>query len=105
MKVIPIYTEDLNPKAKFMKDSLGRLDLMGQILYTGYQIVIEDKMATPACQEILLPPFTRTLRNVYQNTQVTQMILTNAKFLNGIRQIEEANILLQPDNIELVKGT
>jgi hypothetical protein len=93
MKTILIVTEDIIPGTKYMKDSHGRLDLLGQILFTGYGIKIHNQIETPAHQGTSIHPFTVTARERVHNTELTLRLLQNAEILSGRRQVEEANKL------------
>ena len=100
LKTILICTEDIIAGADKMQDKLGRLDLIGQILKTGYKIRIEPEARTPACQGTLVHPFTFCIRGRVQNSDITIKILKNAN-LSGIRQLELANDLLEEYDLYL----
>ena len=101
MKEIPIYIEDILPSQKKLQDSKGRLDLLGQILKSGYNISIDLKAKTPACQETLLYPFTCLIRGVVCNTQLTMDLLSSTT-LSPTKQVNKANKLLLHYQIKLL---
>ena len=108
MKVIPIVTEDIIKGTRYMRDKFDRLDLLGQILFTGYQLKIINKNTqydnppkTPADLKISLHPFTKQIRGSYVNTPLTLQLLENAELYGGSQQLEEANKLLAPFSIQL----
>ena len=96
-KTILIYAEDIIPGINKMRDKKGpegRLDLMGQILVTGYGVKVHDNAESPAQQNTAIHPFSRMIRGRANNTELTQTILMNADRLSGKKQVEIANILL-----------
>lgn len=101
LKTIPIYTEDIVPGTKYMLDKKKRLDLIGQILTTGFGIKIHEGIETPAHQNTVIHPFTRGIRGRANNTPLTMQILKNAATLSGKQQLEAANVLLEPYDIYL----
>jgi hypothetical protein len=104
LKTILIYTEDIKPGMKWMLDKQGRMDLLGQILYTGYGIKVHPMIESPAHQGTLLTPFTVVARNRVHNTALTIALLKNGEILSGIKQVEQANILLDEHCIVLEKA-
>lgn len=99
-KTITIVTEDIVPKASKMLDKLGRMDLLGQILHTGYGIDVHSHHITPACTNHCVHPFTSRIRNICYNTELTLTLLRNAKY-TGLKQLELANELLEEHDIIL----
>ena len=84
-----------------MLDKEGRLDLMGQILFTGYKIKVHAQIPTPAHQNIILSPFTEGIRGRANNTPLTMTILRNAQRLTPRKQVDVANDLLEQYDIYL----
>ena len=72
---IVIYTDDIHTGCKYMMDNSNRLDLLGQILFTGYNIKIHHHMESPAEQQDLIHPFTTLRRNRCYNTPLTLQLL------------------------------
>ena len=101
LKTIPIYVEDIVQGAPKMKDSLGRLDLLGQILMTGYEVKIHSHSETPASQSTVIHPFSVKVRGRVHCTELCLKILRNASSLPPRKQVEEANKLLEPYDIYL----
>lgn len=105
LKTIPIYTADIIKGTRWMKDNQGRLDLLGQILFTGYGIKIHTHVESPAHQGVILHPFTVRARNRIHNTELTIKLLQNADILSGRKQLEVANVLLEELDIYLERET
>jgi len=59
LKTIYIYTEDIYPGMKYMRDNQDRLDLIGQILYSGYGIKIHNTVKHRHTKTQLFPPSQR----------------------------------------------
>ena len=100
---IPIYTEDIVPGTIYMKDKAGRLDLLGQILSTGYHLYVHEKRESPSEENYAIHPFTVMYREKAYNTTLTLKILSNAS-LPGKKQLELANVLLDEFDILLEKA-
>lgn len=104
-RTIAIYTADITTNAKYMHDPNGKHDLLGQILYTGYNLRIPPKTRTPQELKKAIFPFTKLYRQYeYCNTALT-LALLDLTSLPGKRQLVEANILLQPFGIILSDAT
>lgn len=101
LKTILIYTEDIIQGTKYMLDKEGRLDLMGQILFTGYKIKIHEQTVSPAHQNLVIHPFTEGIRGRANNTPLTMTLLRNAQRLSPRKQLEAANDLLEQYDIYL----
>lgn len=101
LKTIPIYTSDILPGATKMLDKEGRLDLMGQILFSGYNIKVHEHSTSPADQGTSLYPFSVRVRGRAHNTELTLKILRNAANLSAKKQVEAANDLLEEYDIYL----
>lgn len=102
MKEITIYTEDIIPNCKYMCDELGRLDLLGQLLFTGYNIRIPYKTRTPQDLEKSIKNFVVCIRGFcYSNTPITLSLLALYS-LPGKKQVAEANKLLNSIGINLI---
>ena len=104
LKTILIYTEDIIPGTRWMLDNKGRLDLLGQILFTGYGIKVHEHIESPAHQGTTLHPFTVRVRKRVHNTELTIKLLKNADTLSGKKQLEVANELLEEHDIYLEKA-
>jgi len=104
LKTIYIYTEDIYPGMKYMRDDQDRLDLIGQILHTGYGIKIHKHSQTPAHQNTVISPFTESIRGRANNTPLTMQILRNAGSMTGMQQLKAANDLLEEYDIYLEKA-
>jgi len=100
-KCIPIYTEDIRSTQDYMNNRDGSYDLLGQILTTGYGIKVHRQAETPANQGTLIHPFTVKARNRIHNTELCIQILLNSQLMDGRRQLEEANKLLDEYDILL----
>lgn len=100
-KTILICTEDIIPNVKMMKDKADRLDLIGQILHTGYGVKIQDHSESPAHQGTVVHPFSVKIRDRAHNTDLTLKILKNAERLSGRKQLDAANELLDEYDIYL----
>lgn len=83
-----------------IKNGIHRMDLIGQILHIGYGIKIEEKTRTPACQDTILSPFSRKIRGIATNTDLTYSLISLENY-KGPQQIREANRLLAPYSIVL----
>jgi hypothetical protein len=101
LKTILICTTDIKPGMKWMLDKHGRMDLLGQILLTGYSIKVQPLIESPAHQGTLLHPFTVFARNRIHNTALTIQLLKNGEYLSGYKQLLAANILLEEYDIYL----
>lgn len=102
MKTILIYPEDIIPSTRYMHDSEGRYDLLGQILYTGYGVKIPPKTRTPQDLQEMINLFVVKVRGyTYTMTPLCQQLLALSS-LPGKKQVEEANKLLAPYKIRLV---
>jgi len=102
MKDIIIYTDDIIPNAKYMNDDKGRLDLLGQLLFTGYGINIPYKTRTPQDLNRAIKDFVICVRGYcYCNTPLTLSLLAITS-LPGKRQLGEANKILNPKSINLI---
>jgi hypothetical protein len=101
LRTILIHTSDIIPGTKKMKDKLGRLDLLGQILFTGYKVRIIEHSTSPADQGTVIHPFSVYVRGRAHNTELTLKLLRNAETLSGRKQVEEANKLLEEYDIYL----
>ena len=101
MHKILIIPEDIQQRTKFMRDSQDRLDLLGQILTTGFEIKVHKHAVSPADQGTLLAPFTVYVRGRTHNTPLTLQLLRNADHYTPKKQIEQANILLEEHDIYL----
>ncbi len=101
LKTILIYPEDIIPNCPFMLDSEERLDLLGQILHTGYSVNVFEKTASPACNDTVINPFSIMYRGKAFNTPLTLKILANARTMSGHTQITAANVLLEEHDIYL----
>ena len=104
LKTILIYTEDIVPGVMLMRDKLNRLDLIGQILHTGYGIKIHEGIPTPAHQNTIIHPFTEGIRGRANNTPLTMNLLKNAQKMTGLQQLNAANDLLEEYDIYLEKA-
>ena len=100
LKTIVVYPEDIDPKAKFMLDNKGRLDLLGQILVIGFNIKVHERIRSPAHMNCAISPFSVWARDHAHNTELTIKLLQNSH-LSGYRQVKLANTLLEPHNIYL----
>lgn len=101
MKLIPIYTCDIARSAAYMHDTEGRMDLLGQILFTGFNIPVPMKTRSPSELDHTVHPFTTVIRTYVRcNTSLTMQMLANIG-LSPKQQIDEANKLLAPYNIQL----
>ena len=100
-KTILICTTDIKPGMKWMLDKHGRMCLLGQILYTGFNIKVHPMIESPAHQGTLLHPFTVQARNRIHNTELTIQLLKNGEKYSGLKQLEAANILLDEYDIYL----
>ena len=100
LKTIVVYPADISPKAKYMKDKQGRLDLLGQILVIGFGITVHEGIKSPAHQSTGLWPFSVWVREEAHNTELTVKLLRNSSF-PGMKQVELANVLLEPYDIYL----
>ena len=101
LKTIRVYPEDIIRGAKYLKDSTGKLDLLGQILVIGYNIKIHDRIKSPSHQNTVINPFSVWIRDQAHNTELTLQLLRNSKLYSGTQQVELANILLEPHDIYL----
>lgn len=102
MKNILIYTQDLIPNTLYMHDKYGRMDLLGQLLFTGYKISIPVNTRTPQDLEKAINHFVVCHRQrSYSNTQLTLTLLSLSS-LPGKRQVTEANKVLLPFSINLL---
>lgn len=102
LTTILIATEDIIKGIPTMMDKIGRLDLLGQILFTGYGIRIDSKSRTPAeLGEFTIAPFTFSIRGTIQNSSLTLALLRNASTMSGKQQLEAANELLEEHDIYL----
>jgi hypothetical protein len=102
MKTILIHPQDIVANTKYMHDTQGRYDLLGQILYTGYNIQIPMKTRTPQELSKGIHPFTIIVRQYcYCNTALTLSLLSLSS-LPGKMQVREANKLLESHSIKLI---
>lgn len=102
MKLIPIYYKDIFRNALYMHDTEGRYDLLGQILFTGFNIDIPMKTRVPSELNTIIHPFTIQVRRYCKCcTPITLQLLANTG-LSGKQQIVAANKLLLQYEIELV---
>jgi len=102
MKNINIYPEDIIPNSKYMCDSSGRLDLLGQILFTGYGIPIPFKTRTPSDLECAIRNFVVCIRGYKYCDTALSLSLLALDSSPGNKQIEAANKLLFPYGIQLI---
>ena len=102
MKTINIYPQDIIPNAKYMHDAEGRMDLLGQIFYTGYGIRVPMKTRTPQDLDSPIHPFTRVYRRYCVTLTPMCQALLDVSPLPGKKQVAEANPILLPYNIQLV---
>ena len=101
MKLIPIHTCDILRNSPYLHDTQGRLDLLGQIILTGYNIPVPMKTRTPAELDTTIYPFTTMIRQYSRcNTALTLDLLANIG-LSGKQQLKEANKLLLKFQIQL----
>ena|SRR6056297_1148828 len=103
LRTILICTEDIVPGTRWMLDKKGRMCLLGQILFTGYQIKVHSNIESPAHQGTLLHPFTVKARSRIHNTELTIQLLKNGEKYSGLKQLNLANDLLEDYSIYLEK--
>lgn len=102
MKTILIFPQDIIPNCKYINDANGRHDLLGQILYSGFDIHIPPKTRTPQELKRAIHPFTKIIRQYVFVLTPLSLALLDLSYLPGKRQIVEANKLLKEYDIFLV---
>lgn len=102
MRTILIYPQDIIPGTRYLHDPDGRMDLLGQILYTGFGVKIPKKTRTPQDLQESINLFVVKYRGyTYTMTPLCQRLL-GLSSLPGKKQVEEANKLLEPHKIRLI---
>ena len=100
MRMIPIHCPDIYVNAKYLHcPKTGKYDLLGQLLYNLEYEVPEGSVFPTDIGNI--PPFTALVRGRRCITPLSYALL-NLSPQKPREQVEEANILLAPYNIQLV---
>ena len=90
---IDIYLSDIKPNPRYMRTEDDRLDILGQILLSYYEIMVPIRSKLPSELKKQIPPFTMKARGTILDTPLTMQIICNMS-KQPREQVRLANELL-----------